>query len=275
MVVQPLHGAIGLQEFDGGLFADPRHSRDVVGRIAHQPEQIDDLLGVFQSVAFTHFLRTPNRGGVAAAARTIHPDLLGHKLGEVLVWRHHEHVEAFLLGTLRKATDQVVCLKPGRLKHRNAHAFEDANDPWNAQLDVFWGLVPVRLVLRKLLVAQRGSWRVKHHRQVGGLFVADDFQKGVGEAKHRRGVHPLGVDAGVLDECVIRAKNQGVRIDEKKLFFGGRGDHGRGFFTRGTALHASPNMRLRTTGPMWAVNVTRVEGPPAVAHPFTMTRSPR
>ena len=272
VLVKAFHGAVRLQELDGGFFPDARHTGNVVRRIAHQPQQIDDLLGVFQAVALTHLLRTPHARGVAASAGPKHPNLVRHELREVLVGRHHENVEPFLFCPLGEAPNQVVGLESRGLQHGNAHAFQNLDNPRHTELDVFGRLVAVRLVVLKLFVAQGGPRRIEHHGQVRGLLRSDDLEQGVGEAKHRRRVHAFGVDARVFDECVIGAENQRIGIHQKELFLRRRGDHERGFFTRGTALQASPNIKLRTTGPTWEVNATRVAGPPAVAQPLTMTR---
>ena len=272
VLVQAFHRTVGLQELDGCFFSHTRHAGDVVRRIAHQPQQIDDLLGVFQAVALTHFFRTPHTCGIASPAGPEHPNLVRHKLGEVLVRRHHKDVKPFLLGALGEASNQVVRFESRGLQHRNPHAFQDFDNPGHTELDVLRSLVPVGLVVFELFVSQGGPRRIKHHRQVRGLLRADDLEQGVGETKHRRRVHAFGVDSGVLDECIVGAENQRIGIHQKEFFLRGRGDHERGFFTRGTALQASPNIKLRTTGPTWAVNATRVAGPPAVAHPLTMTR---
>ena len=274
VLVKAFHGTVRLQKFDGGFLPHTRNTGDVVRRIAHQSQQIDDLLGVFQAVALTHLLRTPHARGVASAAWPKHPNLVCHKLGKVLVWGHHEDVKPLFLGAFREAPNQVVRFKSRGLQHGNPHAFQDFDNPGHTELDVLRGLVPVGLVVFELFVPQGGPRRVKHHRQVRGLLRADDLEQGVGETKHRRRVHAFGVDSGVLDECVVGAEDQRIGVYQKELFLRGRGDHERGFFTRGTALQASPNIKLRTTGPTWAVNATRVAGPPAVAHPLTMTRWP-
>ena len=220
--IKPFHGSVCLKELDGGFFADPRNPRNVVGGIAHQAQQIDDLLRLFQTVAFAHFVRTPNGGWVATSPGTEHANLVRDELCKILVRGHHEHVEPFFFCALGEAPYQVVSLKSWSLQHGNLQAFEDADDPWDAQLDVFRRFVSVGFVVRELLVAQGGTGRVKHHRDVGRLFCADDLQKGVGESKHRRRIHPLGVDAWIFDEGVIRPKNQGIGIDEKELFVGMR-----------------------------------------------------
>ena len=272
VLVQAFHRTVGLQELDGCFFSHTRHPGDVVRRIAHQSQQIDDLLGVFQAIALAHLFRAPHACGIASPAGSEHPNLVRHQLGKVLVWGHHEDVKPFLLCALREAANQVVCFESRGLQHGNAHAFQNLDNPRHTEFDVFGRLVAVGLVVFELFVAQGGPRRIEHHGQVCGLLRSDDLEQGVGEAKHRRRVHAFGVDARVFDECVIGAENQRIGIHQKELFLRGRGDHERGFFTRGTALQASPNIKLRTTGPTWAVNATRVAGPPAVAHPLTMTR---
>jgi hypothetical protein len=45
-----------LDECGGGFFAEAFHSRDVIDRISHEREDVDDLLGSFDTPAFTDFL---------------------------------------------------------------------------------------------------------------------------------------------------------------------------------------------------------------------------
>ena len=272
MFVKPFHGPIGLQKLDGGFFSDPRNPRNVVRRVAHQAKQVNDLFRALKAIPFFHLFRTPNACRISAPPRAKHANFVAHQLGKIFVWGHHEDVESLLFGTFGQTSNQVVRLISGRLKHRDAHAFEDAHNPRNTQLDVFRRFVTIGLVRLELLGSQCGSRGVKHHGQVRGFLRANDLHQGVCEAKHRRRVHAFGVDAWIFDECVISPKNQGVSIHQKQFLVRGRGDHFLGFLIRGTALHASPNMRLRTTVPMRWVKATSVAGPPAVAHPFTMTR---
>ena len=70
----------------------------------------------------------------------------------------------------------------------------------------------MRLVSREGFAAEGRAMGVEGHAQMGGLLFADDFVERIDEADDGRRVQTLGVDAGVLDEGVIRAIDERVGV---------------------------------------------------------------
>ncbi len=219
-VQQGLHGPIFSEQLGGCLGADSRYPRNVVRRVAHQPQQVDHLQWVFNAKPLTHFCRSPNLGRIALSTRPVHAHLLGYQLSIVLVGCHHVNVEALFLCQYRQIANHVVCLKARLGNGGNAHGLCHGVNVGNARPNVFGCFVPVGLVFGKRLVSERRSWGVKNDGQVGRFLVFKDVQHGGCETEHSAGIGALAVDAGVADKGIVCPENQGKGINQEELLFG-------------------------------------------------------
>ena len=99
MLDQPLHG---------GLRAHSRHTGDVVGFVACEGEEVDDLLG------FDTELRLDTRDIKGLVIHRVHQRDMGvHQLREVFITRGHQRRNAEFGGAMSKRADDVVGLDAG------------------------------------------------------------------------------------------------------------------------------------------------------------------
>ena len=95
-----------MDEFQGGLLADARHPGYVVGRIAHEREHVDHLLGRHAPLALKVF-----RSERAVVPCIKHANPGAQQLLGVLVARNNEGFDFLRFGTFGDRRDDVVRLK--------------------------------------------------------------------------------------------------------------------------------------------------------------------
>ncbi len=94
MLQQVLDGAVLLDEFLGGLGSHTGAAGDVVGRVAHETQDVDQLGGRLDAILFLDLIDTLDD----VLARVKDLDVRGHQLAEVLVTGDHIGEESLLLG---------------------------------------------------------------------------------------------------------------------------------------------------------------------------------
>ena len=113
-------GSVLSEELGGGFLADSGDSGNVVDRVAHQSQDIDDLIHPLNAPLFADLGGPHHFGGLASAGRLVHLDSVGDKLPKILVRRHHEHLKAGLFGLVGQGSDHVVGLVTRHAQRRNA-----------------------------------------------------------------------------------------------------------------------------------------------------------
>src|SRR5436190_1019555 len=111
----------------GPLLADPGHALDVVDRVAHQREHVDDLPGRDAELLL-------HRRGVVPGAfflRVVDLEAVVHQLVEVLVSRDDRHLESRRDRLGRQRPDHVVGLVALRREDRHAHRLAGLVHPGN------------------------------------------------------------------------------------------------------------------------------------------------
>ena len=180
---QILDAAELLDELLCRLLAHSRTARDVVHRIAHQSEHVDDLQGRLQSPLPLHFLHSEYLCLVASAhGRTVDAHAVGDELTVVLVGCHHVGLYAQLVSLTRQGADDVVGLVALHLEHRNAVGRQDVLDDGHGEADGFGRLLALSLVEGVGLVAEGRAVGVEGHADVGGMLLRQHLVQRVHEA---------------------------------------------------------------------------------------------
>ncbi|CCX63913.1 unknown [Prevotella sp. CAG:1058] len=200
-----------LQELDCRLLAHTRTAWYVVGRIAHQSEQVDHLCRRLDAVLLAYAVGV-ERLVATAVARTVHHHVAAHQLAVVLVGRQHVRLDAFCISLCRQRAYYVVGLEALRLKHRYAHGFQYVLDYGHGAAYVFRRLLALRLVLGVSLAAESGAVWVESHAEIRRFFLRQHFVQCVAEAHHGRRVHAFRVYSRVLYKRVIGPVYQGVSV---------------------------------------------------------------
>ncbi len=213
-VEELLHGAEVGHQLLGRLLADTGHAGHVVDGVAHEPEEVGDLLDALDLPLGPHLLLAQQLRGPAGTARPVEQGPGRDELGEVLVGGDHVGRHARRLGAARQGPDDVVGLPAVDAHHGDVEPLEDAEDVGHGRAQILGHALPLGLVLGELLVPVGGLAGVEDGRQVGGLEALQKLQQGVGEDEGRRGVHPPGVGHRVVDEREVGAVGQGQTVEE-------------------------------------------------------------
>ena len=101
-----------------------------------------------------NFLGAPHFSRTASASRAVHFDIFRHQLAEVFVGGHHVYFKPFFLGFLGHKANHVICFESFLSDGRNVHPLQQLENPGHRAFDVFWGFVPIGLVIRVLLISE-------------------------------------------------------------------------------------------------------------------------
>ena len=150
MLQQVLDGAVLLDEFFGRLGAHTGASGDVVGGVAHQSQNVDELRRRLDAVFGIDLLDAHNL--ILAGIENL--DVGCHQLSEVLVSSDHIGEESLLFGLMRNCADDVVGLEAFHFIDGDAVGFEDALDVGDCDEDALGRLLAVGLVGLVVLVTE-------------------------------------------------------------------------------------------------------------------------
>ena len=160
---QVLNGTVLLNQFFGGLWPYTRTSRDVVGGVAHEAQDVDELRGLLDAIFGLDFFHSHH----LVLARVKYFDIGCHKLAEILVTGDHISEEALLLGLMGQGANDIIGLKAFDLKNGNAIGLKNALDVRHCYQDALGRLLTVSLIGLVVLVSEGfASRRVKAHGDV-------------------------------------------------------------------------------------------------------------
>ena len=168
------------EQFHGRLLAHARTAREVVGRVAHECQQVDHLSGALQTILGRYLVGTHRLVTTAMAG----PELIhmtAHQLAIVLVGGEHIGVNTDGIGLFCQCTNHVVGFEAIGLEDGDAHGAQDIFDDRHTHADVFWCLLALRFIGGERLAAEGGSVGIESHAQVGGLFLGHHLVQGVHE----------------------------------------------------------------------------------------------
>ena len=192
-------------------------ARDVVGSIALQCQQVDDLQRTGEAIFCFYLLNTLNLHFAALAAWVINLHLVGHELPKVFVGRHHVSLKAMFLSHVGKGAYHVVGLITGHLNHGDVVGLDDALDVRYCTFDVLGGLVAVGFIVFVGLMPEGPAWGVEAHSNVGGLLFLENILKGVDKPKDCRRVESARREPRVAHQRIVSPEYERISVKKKKL----------------------------------------------------------
>ena len=183
------HGAELIDELDRGLFADTRHTWDVIDRISHQSEHVHDLVRPWHPPTFLNLGQAHHFDPLSHARGFVQEGVFIDALGKIFVRRHHIALESLFLGAPNKCSNDIVGFITIADQDRNSKGFEHTAHVRQRLAEVFGHRLAGRLVIGEIRVPLRGSVRVESDRNVGRLLVLENLEQGLCEAIKRGSVH--------------------------------------------------------------------------------------
>ena len=200
-------------EFCSGLRTHARTSGEVVGRIAHECQEVNHLSRGVEFVLGANLVRS-HRFVSATVTWSEYEHVVAHQLAIVLVWCEHIGLYAGCTRLGCECADDVVGLKTVHLEHRNVHRLNDSLYDRHRSADVFGSLLTLCLVRRKRFVA-KGLAMIERHTDMRGLLFGENLVESIDKSHHSRGVHALGIDARIFDERIICTVDERVSVEKK------------------------------------------------------------
>ena len=103
-----LDGAVFGNQLDRGLLADSGHARNIVGRVAPEGHNVDDLFCPFNAPALLNLRQSQHFHCVSHPRWLVKERVRRHQLPEILVWRDHIALKSFLFRAPHQRADDVV-----------------------------------------------------------------------------------------------------------------------------------------------------------------------
>lgn len=179
------------QPLGSGLRPALLHARHVVDRVAHQRQQVDDLIGAHAELV--HHRRV---GIHAAAGHGIDQlDTRAHQLGEVLVAGGDGHLQVLRQALQRKRADHIVGFHAGDAQDADAQRFDDAAHRLDLAAQLIGHRRAVGLVLVVQVITEGLAGRIDHERDVGRALLQRRTQH-VDHAEQRAGGLTLCIGQG-------------------------------------------------------------------------------
>ena len=220
-----INRAIVMNDLHGAFRTNARRARNVVDRIAHQAEEIDELVrghakflldpGFIAPFDRRHWFLSLNDLRVLTHADD--PRIDDH-LAHVFVVRHDDCLQSFFGRLLRQRSDHIVCFEARHRNHRDVVGFAKPLDVRKLRSEILRHLLAIRFVIGECLVTKSLLFRFKNCRDVFRFFILNQLPQHVSEdidglrdltlGRHQR--------RGPIRERRIKcAKNMRHRIDEK------------------------------------------------------------
>ena len=215
------HAAVFLHQLRGRLFPYARNAWDIVGGIAPKSQNVNQLLRFLYSVAFAHFLWSPNLSRLAELGRLVEQNFVRNELSEVFVGGHHIGCKSLLFSLFRQSSNHIVGFVAFHAVNRNVESLDEPYYIRYGLAEVVGHLFAVGLVFAVFGLPLRGAGHVEGHANVGGFLVLQDFIKRVQKAHHRRGVEAFRGHPRVLVHGEERPVNQCVGIQKEEFFLCG------------------------------------------------------
>ncbi len=229
---QRIEVAIFADERRGGLDADAGHAGDVVGGIADQRLDVDDLLRRHAEIVDDALAVDAALGPVAGAAlgagfEIVELHLVGDELHHVLVGGDDEHVGAGFLRLPGVGGDDVVGLVAGLLDRLQPEGLHRLAHQGKLRLEIVGHLAAGALVVGVDLLAEGLLRLVEDDGQMGRPdadgALADELVELGAEQAERAGGQAVGavIVLGVLvDRLEIGAEDEGRAIDQEDMVAG-------------------------------------------------------
>ena len=207
-----------LEQGRAGLFADALHAGDVVGTVAHQAFQLDQLPGL-QAVLVAEGLQSPDDVLLAAAPWQLHADALRQQLQDVAVAGDDAQVEVFIRDEAHHGADDVIGLVAFLRQHGNVEGLHHFLDALDLRPQLVGHLFARALVVAVEFLAAAES-AVETHGQVLRLFPLQDVQQGAREAVGGVGGFAGAGAEGLHRQGEVLPVGQGVAVDDDETVSG-------------------------------------------------------
>ena len=185
-----IHTTELVDEFHGGLLTYTGAAREIVSRVAHECQEVDDLkwgrdVILFRYLLWSHYFIA------SSVAWTIDVDVVADQLSVVFIGGEHIGFDADGISFFSQSTDNVVCLVAVNLNDGYVVGFQNILDDGDCFSDVFRCLFTLCLVGRECLIAKRRPVRVECHADVCGLLFGEHLVEGIDEAHDGRRIQPF------------------------------------------------------------------------------------
>ena len=196
-----------------GLRTEARHARDVIGGVAHQRLEVDELERRHAPLLH-HIVRIVivDRRHALRRLRKTDLDLLIRKLQEVAVTGDDRHLHALLLAALRDGAEQVIRLVAALHEERNVHRTQHLLHQRNLLVQLRRHRLPCPLIGVKHLMAECRLMHIEGHRQMIRLLLIQHLQKDIQETIDRVCMQSLRIRQ--LRNPVKRPGHDAVSIDQ-------------------------------------------------------------
>ena len=208
---QLIDAAKFINEFGGCFLTNSWTAREVVGRVAHQGQQVNDGHGG-GDIVFLAYLFGAQCFIATSVSGTIDENIVANQLSVVLIGC--EHIGFYTDGTCFSCygSDDVISLEAIHLQDGNAICFQQIFDDGNGFADILWRFFALGFIGRKGFAAERGAMRVEGHTDVGWLLFGEHLVEGVQKAHYGTCVQAFRVDSGIFDERIIAAINERISV---------------------------------------------------------------
>ena len=215
VLVDALQVPVGLQKLRGRLVADAGHAGDVVGRVALEAQEVDELVGA-HAVALLHLGRAVDGHVGDALLRGDDARLVAGQLVGVLVARHEQRLVSQLLVACGHRAQDVVTLPALDAHDGHVHGLEQLLDDGELHLQVVVHGRALRLVLLERFHAEGGAARVERADDGVGAGHVDELEQHGKKAEH--GVRGRAVGSvHRLRHGMVGAVHERVAVDDGDL----------------------------------------------------------
>ena len=199
-------------QLSGRLLTHARTTWEIVGRVAHEGQQVDNLRRRIDAILLANLFGA-HHFVAAAMPWAIDAHALRYQLAIVFVGCQHESVQPVdRTGLFGECAHHVVGLEAVSLQDGYAVSLQDVFDDGHGALDIFWCGFTLRFVVWEGLAAEGRAVGVEGYADMCGLLLVEHLLQRVEKTHDGRCVEPLGIDAWVFDKGVIRPINERISV---------------------------------------------------------------
>ena len=192
MLERVVDRAVILNDLHRTFWSNARRAGNVVDRISHQAQQIDELVG-----RHTKLLRHP--GFVAPFDRRhgffsfhhlrvlshANDQRIAHQLAHIFVIGNYDGLQALVRGLQCQRSNDVVGFKTRSAYHRNVVGFAESFDVGQLRSKIVGHLLPISFVITEGLVAESLFLRFKNRGNVFWLLILQELAQHIREDVNR------------------------------------------------------------------------------------------
>ena len=209
---QIFHRTVLRQKLFCGFISHAWQAWDVVNRVSHHAQVVDDLLWVVDFKFFFYFFYPPNLDSISLTWWAIHKNIWRDQLRKIFIGGHHIHIKTLFFSLFGKGSDDIIGFITFLFNHGDLHGFEQVLDIGNSNSNGLGRFGTIRFVFGVHFGPIDRSALVKSNSQIVGFFPIDQVKQRVGKPHDGTRVHPFRIDFWVFDKRIIPSKNQGVSV---------------------------------------------------------------